>query len=794
MNTSASRLLLVGAAALLLQCFAASAQEPVRATPITPGNTPPAEEPADPNAPKLEELLEFANLLYKYGKYEDAVVKYTEFLKEHATSPNAPTGWYRLADCYRRLDKQAEAKQCYDTLIKKHPDSPFTGNAAYTMAVFTFNEDKYEEALPYFQTATLKLKEPAIRMEMQYFYGRALQLLGKKDEAMAEYEVLLKYERWSHFKENGQLELANMLAEKGENAKAVVHFKALAAESKDPKIKDNARYMVGILTLEDNPEEAEKFLRETLDSKTADANQKAQAQIALMTRAYEKEQYQEVTKLFALAPIAAKGEIRAKLEIMVAHSQRQLKNYPEAIRLYGAIERQFPGTKEATESGFRKLQCFHVVGDKDLPLYVDRYVAVQSQVDANTPYLDLALLLKAERLFENKNYAEAAEAYSQVRPDKIDESYGPDRLYKMAWALVDGGKLADGIQALGDFMGQFKDDPRIPSVLAKRASAHLKAESLDAALADYQKLADDFPKDANAEYALHQAARIFHQKAQLKEMVGAYQKLLERFPKTVIQGEANYWIGSGLFELEKYDECVLPLTKARELYEKDKERTSLRLILAYYHLRDIPQLLAETKAFRAVNKDLKIPIQVYAVLGRELYKQGDFRNAEDFLLLTAKPKTPLSTPVDIWDKLSKIYLDTGKWAEAIEHLDYFLAHQHHPETEARAKLDKAGCQLKLKKTGDAATVVEDVLTLVRQGRLNAEARILLGDIAMADDDAQRASELYVIVCQLVNDPVMTPRAMERMAKALDKLGKTAEADQYRADLKEGYPNYQAETG
>ncbi|MEM7012608.1 MAG: tetratricopeptide repeat protein, partial [Verrucomicrobiota bacterium] len=231
MKTSASRLSLIGAAALLIQCIAVNAQEPVRATPITPGTTPPAEEPADPNAPKLEELLEFANLLYKYGKYADAVVKYTEFLKEHASSPNAATGWYRLADCYRRLDKHDEAKQCYDTLIKKYPDSEHTGNSAYTMAVFTFNEDKYEEALPYFQTATLKLKEPAVRMEMQYFYGRALQLLGKKDEAMKEYEVLLKYERWSHFKESAQLELANMLAEKGENEKAVVHFKALAAET-----------------------------------------------------------------------------------------------------------------------------------------------------------------------------------------------------------------------------------------------------------------------------------------------------------------------------------------------------------------------------------------------------------------------------------------------------------------------------------------------------------------------------------------------------------------------------------
>lgn len=774
------------AAGLCLSLTIAQAQDGViRAKPIEPG------APADPAVP-VEKLLEFANLLYEYGKYQDAVPKYTEFLKDYSGSPNVDTAWYKLGDSYRRLERFKEAKQCFDTLLKKSPDGPYAGATAYTLAVLTFGEDDFAASLPYFQVATSKLEDPNLRVESQFFHGRALQMLEKNDEAIKEYETLLKFETANKYRDRGAMELAQMLLAKGEKANALVHFSTLAEKSEDAGIRDEARFKAGLLTLDDgDPAKAEAFLRETLES-SANDDYKTQAQMALMLRAYEREAYAEVTELYALSPLSAKGRARAQLEIMVANSQRQMKKFPDAIRLYGEIERLYPATPEGTEAGYRKLQCFHLVGDQELAPSVDRYVAAQSQVDAATPFIDLALLLKAEALFDGQKYAEAAAAYRNVRPDKISENYLPVRLYKLGWALTESGKTAEGVDELGNFIGLHPKHELVPSALAKRAATFMKEENLDAALPDYLRLANEYPNSENAEYALYQSALIHHRKNQLREMVEAYQVLLQRFPESKVAGEAYYWIGGGLFDLKEYEKCIEPLKKAREIdSELYKAKTTLRIILAQYHRDDLEQLLAETNAFLALGADeLDVPIQVFARLGRALYDKRDLANAERYLKLTSNPDKPAETPYDIWDKLAKIHIEAGKNAEAIGDLDNYLTHDHHPAIKARAMLDKSACLLRLKKTAEATAVGEEILETVRTGPINLEARITLSDIAMADADPQRAVELLAPVCDVFEDPVMTPKALDRIVPALEALGKTKDAEDYRRALKERFPNYQ----
>ncbi|MFT5468031.1 MAG: tetratricopeptide (TPR) repeat protein [Verrucomicrobiales bacterium] len=782
MNRLTTNILTITVAASTVFLSVAQAQDAIRPTEIT------TETAVDPNAPPLEKLLEFANLLYQYGKFDEAAKKYTDFLQKHRTSPNAETAWYRLADCYRRLKEVKEAKTCYDTVIKQWPDGKYAGIAAYTMAVMTFSTDDYEGSLPYFQTATKKIADPARQIESQFFYGRALQLLDRKDDAIKEFGVLLAAAGASDFKERGEIEVAGLLLEKGDTDGALKHYHNLAENAKLPGNKEKARFKAGLLSLDKDPAKAEAFLQETLKSGASDED-KAQAQIALMMRAYDRKAYAEVTALYALAPIAAKGRARAQLELMVAHSQRLMENLPEAIALYGKIERDHRGTKEATEAGFTKLQCFHKIGDKELPLYVDRYVAAQSQVDPESQYIDLSLLLKAETLFEAAKFVEAAAAYRNVRPEKIDESYRSGRLYKMAWALADGGKADQGIEALGEFLAAYPEDSRVPNVLAKRATTFLEAENLDLAHADYLKLANDFPKSENAEFALGQVARIHRQKGLRREMVEAYQTLLQRFPKTDVQAEAYYAIGSGLYELKEYGPAIPPLKKARELDPEKAERITLRIIYAHLHQEQIQQLLAETKVYLEVEGARKLPIQIDAYLGRQLFDKEDFANAEIFLKRTGNPEEPKLTPPDIWEKLSKIHIDSGAWAEAVGDLDNFLVHQQHPEVESRALLNKARCLLRLKKAAEADIVALEVLGKVRQGRQNAEARIVLGEIAMAKGDLDEAAKYFVVVCELFDDPVMTPLAMTRMIEVLEQQGKTTEVDDYRKQLKTRFPNY-----
>ena len=788
----------LGAAAIT---SAQDTPSPIRAVPIEPGSVRPPEatKPGEPGEEVTNELLKFANMLYSYGNYEQSVIKYTEFLNANAGSPQAEKAWYQLADSYRRLKKMTEAKQCYDVVLKKWPKGDYAGASAYTMAVLMFNSDKFAEALPYFQVASTQIEKPELKTQSQFFLAYSHKQMGKEAEAIKAFESVLSAKANEEYRDRSELEMARLYLKQKNTAKALLHFGNLANKAKDKEIQDEARFNAGLMGLESaDGAKAEKFLEENVRTSTNESY-KAKAQMALIVKAYERKEYDRVLKIRAMAPLAPKalsaGD-RAKVELLAAHATRHLKDYPQAIQLYGSVERNFPNTPEGTEAGYRKLQCFHSVGDKGLASFVDRYVADQSKIDPDTKFIDLALLLKAETLYENKQFAPAAEAYRNVRPENIDERYAPIRLYKLGWALTETEKAAEGVEVLGQFIVRHKGHELVPSALAKRALTYNKMENFDAALKDFVRLANDYPKSANAEFALQKIALIYTQKRQISPMIDAYRNLLERFPNTKIAGEAHYMIGGGLFDQKKYEECIKPLDQARKVDPKSYQgKASLRILLAHYHLANLEELRSETMALIPLQTpDLQIPIQVYAYLGRTYFDNGDFAKAEPFLTRTSDPSAPGKTPPDIWRKLATAQMKLSKYKDATQSLEFFYGkHQQHPEEEAQARLDKGICHLQLGELKEAEVEATEVLKVIRQGgRINSEARIMLGDIAMKRKDPVTAAQHYVIPCEFGNDPMTVPKALSKMIAALEAQGKSAAAQPYRDQLKARFPNYTAQ--
>tara|TARA_R110002096_G_scaffold403766_4_gene601377 strand:+ start:12097 stop:14442 length:2346 start_codon:yes stop_codon:yes gene_type:complete len=742
-----------------------------------------------------EELFKFANLLYGNQNFEEAAPKYMRFLAEHPKSVNAPTAWYRLADCQRRLKNIEEAKKAFKQVLAIDPNGPFAGFAAYAMAVYTFNENKFDASLPYFRIATNKLKDPKINLESLFFYAQALQLAKSDTEAIKTYQAVLASKVPNDYRERAELELAKLQLAAGKKAEATQHFANLASSAKDPSIRDEATFKAGILGLDsDNPQKAEAFLLNTLKSPSSNPDFKAQAQLALILQANDRKDYEKVSVYYGAGPLGnEKTQSTAQMMLIAADAYRKLGKLAKAIEIYGKIEsdQSFRKLPEGREAGFRKLHCFLEAGDPDIARWVDKYVENQSTIDPETPFIDLALLIKAERLYENKDYKNAAITYRNVRPGNIDPKYVPVRHYKMGWALIESGSEAQGLDILGEFANDWPEDPRVPSALVKRAMTFQAIENYEQSLSNYVALTKKFPSDPNTEYAMQQIALIHAQLRQIRPMVDAYAQLLKRFPNTAIKAEANYWIGGGLFDLKDYKLAIPALDQARKLKpEEFGPKATLRILLAHYHLDQLDELETETKAFLSMKTGgLKVPIQVFAHLGRKLFERGELSRARTFLERASNPSNPQKTPPDIWEKLFTIYLEQEKWDVAISSIDHFLIHEQHPVKRSQAMLKKAGAQLKLNQTEEAKAVGEEVLKLVRTGRANAEARILLGDIAMAEDDPKTAVNFYVIVAELGSDPVTVPEALSKLVTALRMLEETEKADSYEGQLKSRFPNY-----
>lgn len=814
MNLRSLSALLVSASAFFLHLLPAQGQEgPPSGLKMNPNDAILRAEPIEGDIQDTaEDLFKFANLLYSNGQYKEAQVKYTEFLAAHPTSPNVEKTWYQLGDCYLNMQRLDEAKKCFDNVIKNWPTGKYVAPAAYRMAEITFNRNQFKDAVPYLRTAIKGFTDPALQLEAQFFLAHALQMAGNNAEAIKEYEVVMASGQSTPYRERAQLDLAKLLLDRGDSEKALVHFTELASKAADPVIKDEARFKAGILSLSSKDQnKATAFLRQTLEN-SKNEKFKSEAQIALMLQAWEDKDYNKVIEYYSLAPLQSSGPALADLEMMLAHSYRHLKKYALAVSAYDSIARNFEGTTQATEAGYRKLQCYYQSGDKELSNAVDRYVQDVRKQNPNVKFIDLALLLKAEALYAKADYGGAAEAYQQVRTENIDSRYAPVRLYKMGWALAESGRHADGIDALGEFVSLYPKHNLVPSALAQRGSTYQRMGNEEAALKDFKTIAEKHPDFENSEYVLRTIALIYAGQRKWPQAVAAYRDLLKKYPDSSVKAEANYWIGRGLFSEGKYQEAIPSLEKARDLDPKEySERASLSIIIAHFNVRNdvenLEVLMRETNAFLVLGSTIKIPSEILEYLGTTLYKKKDFGGAEKYLKKIADYSKPQSTKKEVWDMLANIRLQKKDYAAAIKDFDNYLVHRHvlHPETESRARLDKAGCHMKLAASADntnadgakkkveqlglAKTEADVVLDKIRRGKLNSEARIILGDIAMAKSLPDEAAQNYVIVCEFGHDPDLVPQALSKIIAALNSQGKTAQAQVYQDQLNAQYPDY-----
>ncbi len=76
-----------------------------------------------------------------------------------------------------------------------------------------------------------------------------------------------------------------------------------------------------------------------------------------------------------------------------------------------------------------------------------------------------------------------------------------------------------------------------------------------------------------------------------------------------------------------------------------------------------------------------------------------------------------------------------------------------------------------------------------KGNVNAELRLILGDIAYNSQDFAGAAAHYVVVVQFADDKKLKPAALFKAHQALQKKGDAKEAKHYLNTLNEEFPDY-----
>jgi TolA-binding protein len=263
-------------------------------------------------------------------------------------------------------------------------------------------------------------------------------------------------------------------------------------------------------------------------------------------------------------------------------------------------------------------------------------------------------------------------------------------------------------------------------------------------------------------------------------MVTSFTQLLADYPKSTAAPQAHYWIGVTALEEKDHAKALAELMLARSGDPKQfGERAGLRILLCNYHLGNAVEAARDAAAL----KPGLIPPEIVPWLGQKSSESADEPKAERFLAPLVKEGLPGASDPELQGMLATALTAQGKFREAQGPAAACLKMAGDPASRARALLVTAEIQRSMKNLQEATAMTEEAMLLQPEGPLNAEARLLSGDILTAKQDHTAAAKAYMTVALLNDDDVIARKALTRAAEAYRKAGNAAEAQKTLEELR-----------
>jgi TolA-binding protein len=740
--------------------------------------------------------LDYANGLFSRKIFDLAAPEYEKFLGQYPGAPGRASAYFYLAECYRALNKTSAARTSFQNVLDNYGDSEFAGPAAYGVAEILFTQKDYGGALTLFHKAAAKSKEPALALSARYFEARCLENVNRKDEAQNLYQQVAETKNPNPYREDARMAAGTIALALGRKQDALRNYEALANETSKPALKAEATVRAGMVAVELQQTEkgktdkamAEKALSLLLKGKSlAEAGKwRAIAQVGLLRLQYQSGQYDKVIAEYKKGEKEIPDEVRAEMMLIVGNSHRQLGHTKEADEVYRQLIDKYPIKEEAKDAEYQRLINFYNTNGPTLLEEIDAYVNSNPAPER----ADQAKLLKAEHFYKQQKFAEAAPIYADLRASHLSPKLRAEAAYKLAWCYV---QLKDGVNivdAFEYFMKAFPDSPQMPSALTQRALANQANKNYDAALGDLNMLLTKYPAAKEREAALQQKALILGQKDDPKGMADAFRQLLKEFPKSSVAAQANYYIGKAAFEAKDYQAALAPLDASRQLNkEQYYSLATVRILSCFFYLKDRPALTREVDAFVAASPEARIPAEILEWLGLQYYNDKNYAAAAKYLTLLGKSENLGSVKPDFWFYLADAQTKLKDFAGAESAYEKYLQVATDPAAKAKTLLALGAAKISAHKPDEAQKIAEEIIRLQPEGRVNAEARLLAGDVQFERQNFDEAGKAFMGVAVLYDDPAITPRALQKAAIAYQKAGKKDEADRVAKQLKERYPDF-----
>ncbi|MCS7009139.1 MAG: tetratricopeptide repeat protein, partial [Chthoniobacterales bacterium] len=435
--------------------------------------------------------------------------------------------------------------------------------------------------------------------------------------------------------------------------------------------------------------------------------------------------------------------------------------------------------QQAKESRFLRLVCLFRLKDPSLNSELEKFRAE----NPSPQELAQANLLLAESYFQNAQWAEAANAYSKIRIRDLPSNLQADPAYKLAWCLARVSRHTEAVNAYSDFLEKFPKNELEDNALTGRGISLLQLGNHTAAIRDFDRVLQKSPPSSQRELALLNRGLAYGSLQQNDRMRADFEQLIREFPNSPARAQAEFWIGYSKFEAKDYRGSVPHFLKARELDPTNYgQRAGLRILLANYYLDDPEATMAELESGKLEN----IPPEIYQWLGFRFFERNKFDLSEKYLTKLIEDKK-LSPPPSVYAQLARAQLRLGKFDAALASAQKYEEISTEPAERARAKLLQSEAAIGVRDYDRALALARDAQMLQPEGRINAEARMAVGNIQLQQGNPAEAAKTFLAIAVLYDDELLTPEALRNAAAAFRQAGDEAEAQKAEAELARRYP-------
>ncbi|MEI6971366.1 MAG: tetratricopeptide repeat protein [bacterium] len=739
----------------------------------------------------IEDQLHLADGLFDRGMYDLAALEYVAVLGAVTNHPREAEVTYRIGESYRQTKSVAKAVEFFYKVEAAFPASSYRFKAALRRAEILDGANKTQDVLAILDS-TLAANPPGdIAASALHMKGSTLAKAGRKDEAAAAYEMIIKDHAGTATYSYALLALGGLRAGEttGGVARAIELYRLAAEKPATSRVGAEAWFQIASLFFNDKvyDRSAEAFAKlfELYPGDTRIAEARLPRAWALFHARMPADSLRQVEAAMATMPGDA-GSGYDEWLYLKANCLRQLMRPGDAAVTYALLIEKAPASRFAEPAAQERVVSLFKANK-----YEETIKEAKTLIQVSSAPEELYWLL-AESCVAVKDEESAIQYYRLILEKCPESQLAPDSGYRLGHILQKREEFRQAADVFGRVAARYQTNAVAAQALFASAACLGRAGMQEEAVRDWSILLQRYPSSVLAEEARYQKAmgEIFLRRDD--QAIVSLRELLEKHGSSRFAVEARYWLGVLLDSSGKSRDSEAELRRALASGPDPEIDRRIRLQLAIVLQKtDKPDESAELLS-ALVGSPLsgKIPPSLLAWLAEHYLAKRNFERAANAAAALSARDANASWQQTGFCLVGRALIEQGKIADARVALENALRISGEFESRAEAAWRLGEIELGEKDYTGARKHLEEAAKLATDDRvfgIRMRAYSGIGKILKAEGMNEEAVKYFMSVGVLFDDPAVVPECLYEAGTLFKLTGRVDESAKAFKELADRYP-------